>query len=77
MSLPALLRQTAARYQAAVQRVLAGWNPECGCDRPGAYPHCEACPCLGLFEQKIHAELLQATQTHPAKELPHERIYLP
>lgn len=52
-----LLQRTAAQYQAAVQSVLKEWQPACGCHRPGAYPQCEACPCLTVFEQLIRQKL--------------------
>ncbi|HEY9661596.1 MAG TPA: hypothetical protein V6C65_24325 [Allocoleopsis sp.] len=57
MSLSQLLRQTAMRYQAAVQMVLGEWSPECGCHHPGTQPNCEACPCLAEFEQRVRNQI--------------------
>jgi hypothetical protein len=61
MTINALLLRTAARYEQAVQQVLGEWSPECDCRRPGAYPHCESCPCLEKFEQLIKANIHSQT----------------
>lgn len=62
MNISLLLRQTAARYERAVQAVLSQWQPECGCDRPGSSPRCEACPSLPLFEQRVKTEIQSEIQ---------------
>jgi hypothetical protein len=64
VSLSTLLQQSAARYEAAVQRVLSQWIPDCGCTRPGSAAHCEACPCLSLFEQRVKDEITALHQAH-------------
>ncbi len=67
MTPTALLRQTAARYQLAVERVLASWSPECGCQRPGARLDCEACSCLLMFEQRIRDEITRQQSSNGSK----------
>lgn len=57
MSLPQLLRKTAARYQQAVERVLVTWSADCGCERPGSHPQCEGCPCFPVFENLVRSEI--------------------
>jgi hypothetical protein len=82
MTINALLRQTAARYEQAVQQVLGEWSPACGCRRPGSYPPCESCPCLEQFEhlikEKIHLETARSS-SHSGTESIYEnteRIHL-
>lgn len=58
MHLSRLLQATARRYQAAAQRVLTDWQPECSCDRPGSHPHCESCPCLMEFERRVRHTII-------------------
>lgn len=62
MTLSKLLQRTVARYETAVCSVLASWPPECGCQRPGATPRCEACPCLGKFERLVQEEIARSSQ---------------
>ncbi|MBD2019233.1 hypothetical protein H6F43_03430 [Leptolyngbya sp. FACHB-36] len=57
MTLSTLLQQTAIRYQAAVESVLADWSPDCGCNRPGLQSHCGECPCLSEFEQLVQEKI--------------------
>lgn len=57
MKLSRLLQRTAVRYEAAVDCVLSRWQPECGCQRPGSLPRCEACPCLPVFESLVREEI--------------------
>jgi hypothetical protein len=59
MNVSALLRQTAARYEAAVQQVLAEWSPECGCQHPGVHPYCLHCPCVSTFENLVQQQINQ------------------
>ncbi|MGB3493890.1 MAG: hypothetical protein WBA57_14265 [Elainellaceae cyanobacterium] len=63
MTLSNLLRQTAARYERAVQSVLTQWKPECGCNRPGSGPNCEACPSLPIFQQRVKTEIQESRQS--------------
>jgi hypothetical protein len=78
MTINALLLQTAARYEQAVQQVLGEWSPNCGCRRPGANPHCESCPCLEQFEQrikeKIHLQTARSSSPHSGTESIYENI---
>jgi len=57
MTLAQLLGRTALRYNRAVERVLKTWTSDCGCDRPGSQPHCEACPCCPVFENLVREEI--------------------
>lgn len=57
MSVSHLLRKTAYRYIHAVERVLKVWTPDCGCERPGSQPQCEACPCFPVFENLVREEI--------------------
>jgi len=57
MTLAQLLRKIAFRYNRAVQRVLTNWTPDCGCERPGSQPKCEACPCFPVFENLVREEI--------------------
>jgi hypothetical protein len=62
VTLSQLLRRTVARYESAMRGVLADWSPECGCQRPGATPRCEACPCLSKFERLVQEEIARSSQ---------------
>ena len=58
LELSRLLRQTAARYQAAVAEVLAEWGPDCGCQPPGESSGCRECPSYADFERRVKEKIV-------------------